>query len=329
MRRRASQAISGCHRRAATLLTALVPAAALAGCGLGAGRTPASVTLLVTRDFGAQTVRSLPHPRSAGEETVMALLERNAAVATRYGGGFVESVDGQAGGYAHGQPVDWFYYLNGVQADRGAAQTNVRSGDRVWWDLHDWSQTDEVPAVVGSFPEPFLHGVEGRVPHVRVECASPQMQSCLIAERLLRAAGVRDTTTQLGDATPPGSTLRVLVGTWRELEGQDAARLVEGGPGVSGVYARVLARGRRIALLDGHGASTDTLGPGSGLVAAIRRGSSEPEWLVTGTNAAGVNLAAQSLREAALRGSFAVAVIAKGVAGTPETLPLPRPGPTT
>ena len=61
---------------------------------------------------------------------------------------------------AGGDPLDWFYYVNGIEASKGAAATNVHSGDHVWWDLHDWSQTDDVPAVVGSFPEPFLNGVE-------------------------------------------------------------------------------------------------------------------------------------------------------------------------
>ena len=58
----------------------------------------------------------------------MSLLLRNYSVSTRYGGGFVQSIDGLAGGQEAGRPVDWFYYVNGVEAAKGAAATNVHPG---------------------------------------------------------------------------------------------------------------------------------------------------------------------------------------------------------
>ena len=164
--------MSGRTPRALGVSAAALLAVALAGCGLGAGPAPSAITLTVTRDFGAQPVRSSSAPRVHGQETVMSLLMRNATVTTRYGGGFVESVNGSSGGNAGGQPRDWFYYVNGVQAPQGAAATNVHPGDHIWWDLHDWSQTDSVPAVVGSFPEPFLNGIDGKRLPVRIECAT-------------------------------------------------------------------------------------------------------------------------------------------------------------
>ena len=147
-------------------------AATLAGCGLGAGKAPGGVQLTVTRDFGAHVLGRAGAPQVKGAETVMSLLVRNEKVTTKYGGGFVEDINGLSGGQeAGGDPLDWFYYVNGIEAPKGAAATNVHPGDHVWWDLHDWSQTDDVPAVVGSFPEPFLNGVEGKRLPVRVECA--------------------------------------------------------------------------------------------------------------------------------------------------------------
>ena len=153
-------------------------AIALAGCGLGAGRAPTGVQLLVSSNFGASVLHASSAPQVRGQETVMSLLRRNNAVSTRYSGGFVESIDGLAGGSEGGHPVDWFYYVNGVQAPQGAASTNVHPGDHIWWDRHDWSQTEQVPAVVGSFPEPFLNGVEGKRLPVRIECAQVQSAAC-------------------------------------------------------------------------------------------------------------------------------------------------------
>src|ERR1700736_4550004 len=102
------------------LAIAFAAAGSLAGCGLGAGRAPTAVQLTVTRDFGSAPLRFWRAPHVAGEETVMSLLTRNASVSTRYGGGFVESIDGLFGGAQGGRPLDWFYYVNGVEAAQGA-----------------------------------------------------------------------------------------------------------------------------------------------------------------------------------------------------------------
>src|SRR5579862_3065766 len=177
--------------------------AALAGCGLGAGPAPSAITLTVTRDFGVHAVRMASPPRVHGQETVMSLLMRNATVATRYGGGFVQSVDGSSGGSTGGQPSDWFYYVNGVEAPQGAASTNVHPGDHIWWDLHDWSQSDSVPAVVGSYPEPFLNGIGGKRLPVRIECATVSSVPCQMVSSRLRALGVPAAIAAIGPGDEP------------------------------------------------------------------------------------------------------------------------------
>jgi hypothetical protein len=304
------------------LLGALAAVAALAGCGLGAGATPGGVRLEVTRGFGTQALLSSRAPNAHGEETVMSLLLRNATVTTRYGGGFVESIDGRSGGSEGGQPVDWFYYINGVQASKGAAQTDVHPGDRVWWDLHDWSQTEEVPAVVGSFPEPFLNGIEGLRLPVRLECAQPEGGPCRTVRSHLRAAGITSALAAMGPAGEEPDTLRLLVGTWAQMRGDSGAQGLERGPAVSGVYARLPASGQSIALLDAQGATVRTLSGSAGLIAATRYTEQEPEWLITGTDTAGVQLAANDLNETALHDRFAVALTETGA-----LLPLPQPSP--
>jgi len=106
---------------------AAIVAATAAGCGLGAGPAPGGVQLTVTHDFGARVLSRTSAPKVKGAETVMSLLLRNdKLVTTRYGGGFVESIDGQSGGQeVAGDPVDWFYYVNGIEAPKGAATTTA------------------------------------------------------------------------------------------------------------------------------------------------------------------------------------------------------------
>jgi hypothetical protein len=294
---------------------AFVLAAALAGCGLGAGRAPGGVQLLVSRDFGARVLGSWSAPSLHGEETVMSLLERNAPTTTRYGGGFVQSIDGVSGGHERGAPVDWFYYVNGLEASLGAAETNVHAGDHVWWDRHDWSQTDHIPAVVGSFPEPFLNGIDGHRLPVTVQCASIGGLACRAVFAALRSAGVPAGLATLGAGGP--RTLSVLVAPWSLVRGDEAARSLASGPSASGVYATFSADGRVLTLLDQDGNRRQLLTSSAGLVAATRSGEEAPTWLVTGTDDAGVALAAQSFDATALDGRFAVAVTTGGTQALP------------
>ena len=308
---------SACRRTAELATAVSLAAASLAGCGLGAGSAPSAVHLLVTRDFGATVVRSWSAPQVRGEETVMSLLMRNATVGTRYGGGFVESIDALAGGESHGQPVEWFYYVNGVEAPKGAAATNVHPGDHIWWDRHNWSQTDDVPAVVGSFPEPFLNGIGGKRLPVLVECAQTTDHACGAVGAALRKLGVPAARAAIGSGGGAAQTLRVVVAPWAAIPADPGVRSIERGPRASGVYARFSADGRTLSLLNQGGRIVRTLGPGAGLLAATRSGENAPVWVVTGTDPAGAALAARAFNQGTLENRFSVAVSSAGAQPVP------------
>ena len=300
-------------RRLAALLAV---AAALGGCGVGAGEDPGTrASLTVTRDFGAEAVVETAVPEIAASDTVMRLLQRNADVDTRFGGGFVQAVEGVAGGREDGRPVDWFYYVNGLEAAEGAAATDVRPGDRIWWDRHDWGTAARIPAVVGSFPEPFVRGTGGRRLPVRIECPEPEGPACEAVRDTLVELGVPAARAQLGTDTK--KALRVLVGSFAQLRRAEAPRRLQEGPEASGVFARFTAGGRRLVVFDPRGRPARTLGAGTGLVAATATTPETPVWLVTGTDEVGVRSAARAFTETALADRFALAVS--------DDLPVPVP----
>jgi hypothetical protein len=301
----------------AGLAVALV-AAVVAGCGAGAGTAPSQTQLLVTRDYGQGGVAQDDQPKVGGSDTVMRLLERNVPkVKTRYGGGFVQSINDVSGGRKGGRPFDWFFYVNGVQADKGATSVKVHPGDNVWWDYHDWGVTDRIPAVVGSFPEPFLHGLDGRKLPTRVECYDPKSAACGSIVDKLTSLDLPAFKGGIGTSFV-ADTLRILVGPWVVLRGDPTAKLLEGGPAASGVFAKPAADGKSIALLDDQGRVTRTLGAGTGLVAATApavptknddgKDDEDPVWIITGTDAAAVDTAATAFDEGALSGHFAIAL---------------------
>jgi Domain of unknown function (DUF4430) len=140
-------------QRLALLLAA---ACLLAGCGEEAAGE-GSAELWITRDRGSEVVLSTTV--SAGISALEAL-RRKTDVETRYGGRFVQAIDGIEGDIA-GQH-DWFYFVNGYEADISAADYELHDGDVLWWDHRSWEGEMRQPAVVGAFPEPFLHGWGGK-----------------------------------------------------------------------------------------------------------------------------------------------------------------------
>jgi hypothetical protein len=137
---------------AAVVLAAVV-------CGCGSARQPGEsgrATLWITRDRGAHV---LLVKKVAAGMSAMEALTRNAKVETRYGGRYVQSINGLAGSLDARR--DWFYFVNGYEADRGAADYTLQAGDVEWWDYRSWAKEMRVPVVVGAFPEPFLHGYDG------------------------------------------------------------------------------------------------------------------------------------------------------------------------
>ncbi len=287
-----------------TTLAALAAAVVLAGCGLGAGAGTGDVTVTVTQDFGTVKVGTASESKVPGSETVMRTLERTFHVTTSYGGGFVQSIDGLSGEAER----DWFYYVNGVEAGKGAATTAVHHGDSIWWDFHDWRATETIPAVVGAFPEPFVHGIGGKRYPTTLECASGAGAACQGVATALRRVHVAAATQFFGTGSGTDS-LNVLVATWQTLRSALVADLIEHGPSISGVYAKFAGPGGdELELLGPSGQVIRTLGPGAGLLAATADNSGTPTWFVTGTDTAGVAAAARALTPAVLRHRFAVAV---------------------
>lgn len=289
--------------RGTAVATALLAAAfAAVGCGLGPGPQVGSVELTVTREYGRVPVlhRSLEARES---DTVMRVLEASADVTTRYGGGFVQAIDGVAAGQRQGRPYDWFYYVNGVEAPIGAAQYALRGGERVWWDYRDWSLTDHVPALVGSWPAPFVGGYGGRERPVVLVCDGGG-PACGSVGATLEDEGV---TIAKGE---PGGAISVVVGPWARVRGEEAARSIERGPRQSGVFAEFVEAGRgyELTALDEGGGEAVRLGPDAGLVAATSVFGGPPVWLVTGATPAAVRQAADALDEGDLRDHYAVAV---------------------
>jgi len=288
---------------------------AMAGCGLGAGdEQPGGVELRITRDFGRQLVDQEQRSGIRQGDTVMRLLRSSQKVDTRYGGRFVQSIGGVSGGGPEGRR-DWFFFVNGIESDVGAAEYDLHPGDRIQWDYRHWEAAMSIPAVVGAFPEPLVRGTKGKRFPVRVECSDEGGAACGTANRRLREAGVRTSSSAFGaDATR--NVLRVVVAPWARARMIQAVGRLTGKPDETGVFARF--SGDRLELLDSRGQTARTAAPGTGLVAALKPAAEEILWVVTGVDDRGTERAARSLDRRTLADAFAVAATPQG----PKDLPL-------
>lgn len=152
----------------AALVAALAVMLLTAGCAgtkQGSGTAAAAdgppggdkVRLVVSRDFGAEILRDVTVPWR-DDLDVLRLLAENAEVDTGYGGGFVKGLDGlesNFGGASTADAADWFYWVDGVLGDVGAADWKLRSGETVWWDYHRWADAIVVPMALHAFPRPY------------------------------------------------------------------------------------------------------------------------------------------------------------------------------
>ncbi|MGE4427691.1 MAG: hypothetical protein AB7G37_14670, partial [Solirubrobacteraceae bacterium] len=253
--------------RAARLI-ALIPVLALGGVLAGCGDEPAeesTVRVLVTTDGGATVITDERGVERRDGDHALDVLRRVTKVEAS-GDGTVRAIDGRSG---KGGP--WTLWINGLSTEAGdlddrqqspderpprtetAGQAEVDGGDTVWFDLPSTTPIGTPRGVVGTFPEPFLHGAGGgkRWP-VRVECIDPRGQACRQVRDAVSRYGLPVATTTLltQDA---GHTARIAVGPWSRVRADPAARLLEGGPRTSGAWLRPKADGRSIDLLDASG----------------------------------------------------------------------------
>jgi len=218
----------------------LLAVLALAGCrGVRPTAADGTARLWVTRDRGSEVIVDAGVP--AGQ-TLLRALRSKATVTTRYGGGFVQSIEGLGGSARHHE--DWFWFVNGLAGDRSATSYRLHRGDVAWWDYRDWSgDASTLEVVAGAFPEPFLHGFDGKTRPAAVRYA-PGLRAG--AERVARAL-------ETGDVAPAGTATAASANVFELVAGAPhlTAAMRSPGSGPSGAV-RFSFAGPVSALLAGH-----------------------------------------------------------------------------
>jgi hypothetical protein len=259
------------------------------------------VRVVVTQDFGSDLILDKSITVSNGSNAMDAL-KQVAEIETAYGGGFVNGINGTRSQYpgSHSAKKDWFIIANGILTNTSALDYTLHDGDVERWDFHDWSFRHFIPAIIGHFPEPFLHGYEGYVrPTVVVYQEGLEKEAEDMVSKLSQL-GVEDVSaksiSELSAEEKEFCNLMLLGDMGSELiseMNQNWTRL--------GFFAHF--EEGKLVVLNSRGEVADKYGAGSGLIQATQNlwnpkgiGCCENVvWMVSGTDEAGVKVAVDTL----------------------------------
>ncbi len=260
-----------------------------------AASTASTATLLITSDFGCKILFN-KKVSVDNSPTVLDVLKANLDIKTKWDGSYVSNIMGMEthnGGIA-GNNMDWFYYVNGICCDSGAADYNVKPGEVIWWDYHKWQNTGFAnSAVIGSYPEPFIHGFRGKVGTTTVMSSAENLQLAHAMEQALKNQGVYSITTMefdnnwLAKAQQP----TIIVGTWDELKKLEYLESFNKAYRKTGASVHFTDQG--IELLNYKGDAAQTVERGVGVIVASGSGLGDdsPLWLIAGTDQEGLQQA--------------------------------------
>jgi len=314
-------------RKLRVLVIAGLLVAVLSGCSpqapsLSSGSEPDNgeaaaieVSLVVTRDFGKEVLLEKA-VEVAPATSAMAALQKVASVETKYGDGFVSTINGIGSKYegGSGNKMDWFFYINGIQSGVGARDYLLQDGDIEHWDFRDWSYQMFAPAIIGDFPQPFRSGYKGKnKPTVIAYDKQFEEDAQLLVHRLRELGVERVSALRCSELTQVarGESHLILLG---DANNELIAELNNTHQKL-GFYAYF--RQGKLVVLNDKGNPAQEYGAGTGLIQATQNpwsqggvGSGESAvWMVSGTDEDGVKSAVEILAKYPERLKYAYSVV--------------------
>lgn len=260
---------------------------------------PEKAALLVTRDFGRETIFE-KEVKIKEDWTVVDLLQANLQITTKWGGDFVTGINGlesDSGGISD-KRMDWFYYINGICADVGAASYELNAGDVVWWDYHGWKNMGFAnSAVIGCFPGPFSHGYRGSVKPTTIMSSADNHNLAEALKELLKNKGIHSINIKElnNDLVQKRRGPTILLGEWKELKELPYLEKLNRAYKKTGTSVHFVDQG--VELLNYCGNAVQTVKGSAGVIVAAGEGLGDdsPLWLVAGTDREGLQQALEVL----------------------------------
>jgi hypothetical protein len=260
-----------------------------------------NVVLLVTRDYGSEEILK-ETVEFEKYWTVLDALDANSEIITEHGGSFISGINGfeSYSEGASGKRMDWFYYINGICADVGPLDYDLNEGDVVWWDYHEWKSMDSTNStVIGSYPEPFVHGYRGEVAETTIMCSVKNSDlASELRESLMDKGAATVEISEIDNSIIEDRVGPVIVlGEWEELDGVEYINKFNEAYKRNGTY--IYYTGEGLELMDNSNEKIMSLKDGSGSIMSHGDGLGDenPLWIISGVDSTGLEKAIKLLTE--------------------------------
>ena len=307
------------HKRPFTSIVVIILLILCSGCATSSSTVPSytgepqqaepatktgpdeAITLIITSDFGRNTIFEQVINDKEGT-TAMEALTKAVQVETKYDGGFVSAINNIGPEYekASGKKKDWFFYMNGIASNTGAAGYTLVNGDVEHWDYRHWGYHQFVPAIIGAFPHPFIKGFHGNVqPATVVYEAEFRAYAEDLAEKLGSKGTTRITSVEYRTITDTAQEENNLI----IIAGKDNSLITELNSSHRKLGLFACFNGDTLVTLDDAGNVAYEYEEGCGLIQATQnpwnpRGTGVCEnvvWILSGTDTEGIRSAIELL----------------------------------
>lgn len=248
-------------------------------------------TLLITRDYG----RTILEEREvcAENKAVLNILHEifPGEIETAYGGSYLCGIKDLKATRGY----DWFFYVNGFFADVGALDYFPTVGEKIWWDYHQWRIQRSANALIGCYPEPFLHGYQGKIKPTKIVYTPTQKAKAFELLDSLKSLGVQEIDSEIFAAEfTPHQGPRLVIGKWSDLENNNYLQQLNQGFQKNGFLHFT---GASLHLYDYQGEKLKELSGDVGVIVAFAAKAADlaPLWLISGLNEKGVEKACNLL----------------------------------
>ncbi|MDD2620162.1 MAG: DUF4430 domain-containing protein [Syntrophomonadaceae bacterium] len=242
--------------------------------------------LMVTRDFGEQIIfgQRVEYEENA---SLLDILQAHAQVETAYGGSFINGINGlKSSSKSSGNRQDWFFYVNGIACDVGVLDYDPQNAGSVWWDYHPWQMGPANSAVIGSSPEPFLHGYRGTVKPTLIMSSPADVKASKLMKETLETLGVSQIAISnlVEEKVKNREGPTIVLGEWNDLKKLRYLNDFNKAYNRNGSGIHFIDQG--LELLDYNGDVVKKLNGSTGVIIASGEGLGDdsPMWLISGTD---------------------------------------------
>jgi len=263
--------------------------------------TQKSIQLVVTQDSGSEVLYENILSFEDGE-TLCDVMQNTEELSAKWKGSFTHEIMGikKDNGGIGGERKAWFFHVNGLCSDACAPGVGLNDGDVIWYDYHTWvSMSSANSAIVGSYPEPFVHGFRGEVNPSIIMASESHMEMAEALKESMLEIGVLDVEIKGFDVSLIRDRIgpTIVLGEWDEIKGFDYIQALNKSYKKTGLNVRFMEEGIELHRFDGE--HVRTVSENGGIIVATGTGAGDRNalWLAVGTDLEGLEAVAELLTE--------------------------------